>query len=219
MGGTITKEQAISRAQYLDLVYSQSGTLYDLIPNAPRPSNDQTKPTPGPHVDGMIGPVSTDTTGQMTGKHSQSTKATNPSSSVHTNTPSKPSSQTSEVNMVQSTTPKNPQQSEGKNKGNNNKKNKNSSEQSFPKTQENNTEGKRKQKDKYPCMICKEDHFTKDCPHLTEIHQYLERGTSSSTPAVLTNPFPPPATTTCHTNTSTPTRGKPRVPINEYLDG
>jgi hypothetical protein len=103
MGGVVTEEQAISRAQYLDLVYSQSGTLYDLIPNAPRSSNDQTKPTPGPHADGMIGPVSTDTTGQMTGKHSQSTKATNPSSSVHTNTPSKPSSQTSEVNMVQST--------------------------------------------------------------------------------------------------------------------
>ena len=31
MGGAVTEEQAISRAQYLDLVYSQSGTLYDLI--------------------------------------------------------------------------------------------------------------------------------------------------------------------------------------------
>ena len=35
MGGVVTKEQAISRAQYLDLVYSQYDTLYDLIPHAP----------------------------------------------------------------------------------------------------------------------------------------------------------------------------------------
>jgi hypothetical protein len=30
------------------LVYSQYGTLYDLIPNAPCPSNDLIKPIPGP---------------------------------------------------------------------------------------------------------------------------------------------------------------------------
>ena len=42
MGGAIIKEKAISRAQYLDLVYSQSGTLYDLIPQTPRPSTDPT---------------------------------------------------------------------------------------------------------------------------------------------------------------------------------
>ena len=40
MGGAITEEQAIARAQNLDLVYSQSGTLYDLIPHAPRPSTN-----------------------------------------------------------------------------------------------------------------------------------------------------------------------------------
>jgi hypothetical protein len=34
MGGAVTEEQAISQAQYLDLVYSQSGTLYDFLPNA-----------------------------------------------------------------------------------------------------------------------------------------------------------------------------------------
>jgi hypothetical protein len=37
MGGVVTEEHAISHAQYLDLVYSQTGTLYDLIPNAPHP--------------------------------------------------------------------------------------------------------------------------------------------------------------------------------------
>ena len=32
MGSAVTEEQAISRAQYLDLVFSESGMLYDLIP-------------------------------------------------------------------------------------------------------------------------------------------------------------------------------------------
>jgi hypothetical protein len=45
MGGVFTEEQVISHAQYLDLIYSQTGTLYDLIPDAPRPS---TNPTPKP---------------------------------------------------------------------------------------------------------------------------------------------------------------------------
>jgi hypothetical protein len=138
MGGIVTEEQAIIRAQYLDFVYSQSDTLYDMIPNSPQSSNDQTKPTPGPHADGMIGPISIDTTNQMTRKHSQSTKVTNPSSFFHTNSPSKPPTQTSEVNTVQSTAPKNPQQSRGKKKGNNNKKKKKYFEKLGPKTQENN---------------------------------------------------------------------------------
>ena len=32
MGGVVTKEQYISCAQYLELVYSQPETLYDIIP-------------------------------------------------------------------------------------------------------------------------------------------------------------------------------------------
>jgi hypothetical protein len=45
MGGVITEEEAISHAQYLDLVYSQSGTLYELILNAPHTSTDPSKPS------------------------------------------------------------------------------------------------------------------------------------------------------------------------------
>jgi hypothetical protein len=57
MGGVITKEKEIGHAQCLDLVYSQMGTLYDLILDAPRSS---TNPTPTPPVashvvDGVIG--------------------------------------------------------------------------------------------------------------------------------------------------------------------
>ena len=44
MGGAVTEEQVIIRDQYLDLVSSKSGTLYDLIPQAPHPSTDPAKP-------------------------------------------------------------------------------------------------------------------------------------------------------------------------------
>jgi hypothetical protein len=40
MGNVVTEEKAINHAQYLDFVYSQLDTLYDLIPNTPNLSND-----------------------------------------------------------------------------------------------------------------------------------------------------------------------------------
>ena len=57
MGGAVTKEQAISQAQYLDLVYSQSRMLYDLIPQAPCPSTDPTKPLAETPMDGIVGSI------------------------------------------------------------------------------------------------------------------------------------------------------------------
>ena len=36
-GGVVTEEQVIARAQYLDLIYTQSGTLYGKIPDVSRP--------------------------------------------------------------------------------------------------------------------------------------------------------------------------------------
>ena len=59
MSGAVTKEDVIRRAQHLDLIYSQLGTLYDIILQAPRPSNDKPRTTPGPHDDDVIGFVST----------------------------------------------------------------------------------------------------------------------------------------------------------------
>ena len=52
------EEQAIFRAQELDLIYVQSGILYEIIPNALRSSFDP-KIKPGPHVDGILGCTST----------------------------------------------------------------------------------------------------------------------------------------------------------------
>ena len=57
MGGVFTEEQAISWAQYLYLFYSQSGTLYDLIPQAPHPSTDPTKPPGEVPIDGIMGSI------------------------------------------------------------------------------------------------------------------------------------------------------------------
>jgi hypothetical protein len=67
MGGVVTKEEAITQAQYLDLVYSQSGTLYELIPNATHATNDPSKPSSTSHVDGVIGSVKTQSTSQSAG--------------------------------------------------------------------------------------------------------------------------------------------------------
>jgi hypothetical protein len=57
MGGVITKEHVIIHAQYLDLVYSQTGTLYDFLPDAPRPSTTTTSmtPTASHATNGVIG--------------------------------------------------------------------------------------------------------------------------------------------------------------------
>jgi hypothetical protein len=62
MGGVFTEEEAIARAQYLDLVYSQSGTLYELFPNAPRPS----KPSSTAHTDGFIGSIKIESSAEST---------------------------------------------------------------------------------------------------------------------------------------------------------
>ena len=50
MGRAVTEEKTINHAQYLDLVYSQSSTLYDLIPHAPRATYDPSK-HPQAHTD------------------------------------------------------------------------------------------------------------------------------------------------------------------------
>ena len=44
----------IFRAQELDLIYAQSGLLYEIIPNALHSSFDP-KVKPGPHADGIVG--------------------------------------------------------------------------------------------------------------------------------------------------------------------
>jgi hypothetical protein len=98
MGGVVIEEEAIARAQYLDLVYSQSGTLYELIPNATHATNDPSKPSSTSNVDGVIGFVKTQSTSQSTGTTQRPASTVAPSPTTPSSTP--PQNQVSEVNAV-----------------------------------------------------------------------------------------------------------------------
>jgi hypothetical protein len=130
MGGVVIEEQAISSAQYLDLIYSQMGTLYDLLPDAPLPSTFSTSTTPvASHVvDGVIGTFHA----QL---HSIQTSSTNPkpiSSNVqNAMSPTPPIDKTFEVNVVQSTPSGKNKSKKGKGK---NKEDKNNSQLERTKT-------------------------------------------------------------------------------------
>jgi hypothetical protein len=116
MGGIITEYQDIACAQYLDLVYSQSDTLYDLIPNPPIPSTNPTSvSTTASHaVDGVVGFVTQETKG----KPSNPSKFI-PSTTQVTTTTTSPicPEKTFEINTVQNTTSGKDQSSESKKKG------------------------------------------------------------------------------------------------------
>ena len=102
MCSAVTEEQAISRAQYLELVSSQSGTLYDLISQAPRPSTVPAKPPTEVPADGIVGSI-------------QSLSVSKLSKQTQTATPSTPKVST-KVNSIQSTQTSGNNKKKGKNK-------------------------------------------------------------------------------------------------------
>jgi hypothetical protein len=51
--GETSEEEDNFKSQQLDLIYAQSGMLYEIIPDAPRSNYDPRKNL-GPHVDGII---------------------------------------------------------------------------------------------------------------------------------------------------------------------
>jgi hypothetical protein len=46
------------KAQNLDLIYSQSSTMHDIIPHALKPLTDPKNPNPRPHANDVVGFVS-----------------------------------------------------------------------------------------------------------------------------------------------------------------
>ena len=58
MSESMTEEKIIHSSQQMDLIYSQSSTLYYLIPLVVRPSLDLAMLLKGTHADGVIGSVS-----------------------------------------------------------------------------------------------------------------------------------------------------------------
>ena len=59
--GVTNEEEAILLAQQLDLIYSHSGILYEIILEAPRPTHNVEKPKPRLHVDGVVGSMKSPT--------------------------------------------------------------------------------------------------------------------------------------------------------------
>ena len=104
MGGVVTEEQAISQDRYLDLVYSQYGTLFYLIPQDPRPNTDTAKPPVETPVNGIVGSIQ---------PFSVAKPAKKPNASA--TTPSTPKVST-EVNVIQSTQTPNNNKNKGKEK-------------------------------------------------------------------------------------------------------
>jgi hypothetical protein len=45
-------------------------------------------------------------------------------------------------------------------------------------------------KPRYPCLICGDDHYTKDCPRWAEVTKFLQGTPKPPTPAMLSQPFP-----------------------------
>jgi hypothetical protein len=105
------EEDTIMRAQQLELIYSQSGILYEIFPDAPRSILDKTRKRSGPHVDGIIGykPVDPFST-QLQQFSIQQSMANQTTGSVA------PPTQNSDVHSVKMTNPKATQQPDGKKK-------------------------------------------------------------------------------------------------------
>lgn len=82
-----------------------------------------------------------------------------------------------DVHVVDSSLTKSSSKEKGKNKNNQNLKDKTNKNESVDE----------KRKPRYPCFICDEDHFTKDCPHREEFSKFVK---GSQMPTVLKDPSP-----------------------------
>jgi hypothetical protein len=66
MSGVFFEEDAIMRAQQLELIYSQSGLLYEIFPDVPCSILDKTRQRVGPHANGIVGSTETKLAEQLT---------------------------------------------------------------------------------------------------------------------------------------------------------
>jgi hypothetical protein len=180
MGGIVIKKEAIAQAQYLDLVYSQSSTLYELIQNVTRATTDPSKPSSTSHVDGVIGSVKTQASSQLTGTTNQSALASTPSSTSLSST--SPQDQVSEVNAVQYSPS---QQYGGKKKTKNKTKKNNNKKQPKAQSPPPSTKNKPQRKPKFLCLICGDDHYTRYCPYHDEVAKPFKGNSQASMPWMI----------------------------------
>jgi hypothetical protein len=66
MSGVFSEDDTIMRAQQLEIIYSQSGLLYEIFPDAPCSILDNTRQRVGPHADGIVGSAQTKPAEQLT---------------------------------------------------------------------------------------------------------------------------------------------------------
>jgi hypothetical protein len=175
--GVFSEEEAIMRAQQFELIYSQSGLLYQIMPDAPRSILDKTRQRAGPHADGIVGSAQTKPAEQLTKQLQQ--LSIQHSAASQTTVSAAPPTQTSEVHSVQTMNPKANQHPEGKKKQ---RKKSKGDKKLNDKAGEGTTE---KRKARYPCNLCAEDHPTHLCPRLAEAQKFVTQHQQ----AVLTNPF------------------------------
>lgn len=184
LSGAATEEEVIMRAEHLYLISSQYGVIYEILPNAPRSFPDTTKTIPGPHAHGVIGSAANISTSQVVNQLGQMSLSSNTMvASQNTMTPANPT-QTSEINSIQNIHLKGNKQPGGKKKGKN-KANKQGGENN------NQAVDKKKRKFQYPCMLCQEEHLTKDCLYMEEATKFVAQKEAAKQPVVLTNPFRP----------------------------
>jgi hypothetical protein len=179
--GVFNEEEAIFRAQQLDLIYAQSGMLYHLLLDAPQKNHDP-RQNPRPHVNGIVGSTNVKSTDS----------ATKSAGGLASSGSSKPTQSTDVHSMQSLKNPNGDQQPNGnKRKGKNNRKggknnNKPKEKDNNGKHNDNTREGKKeKHKVKFPCKLCTDDHLTHLCPKLVEATRNL-----NIPPVVLMNPIP-----------------------------
>jgi hypothetical protein len=175
--GVFSEEEAIMRAQQFELIYSQSGLLYNILSDAPRSILDKTRQRARPHADGIVGSAQTKPAEQLTKQLQQ--LSIQHSAASQTTASAAPPTQMSEVHSVQTTNPKANQQPEGKKKQ---RKKSKGDKKPNDKAGEGTTE---KRKVRYPCNLCAKDHPTHLCPRLVEAQKFVTQHQQ----AMLTNPF------------------------------
>jgi hypothetical protein len=185
-----TEQEAIFKAQHLDLIYAQYGMLYHLLPDALW-STYNPRQNPGPHADGIVVSANVISTDSMTShlkELSLKKFVGGPTSSLSSNP-----TQSTDVLSMQSPTNPNGNQKLGRNKkkGRNNCKggkngNKPKDNENNEKMNNNAREGKReRRKVKFPYNLFIDDHLTHLYPKLEKVARLL-----SLSPVVLANTFP-----------------------------
>jgi hypothetical protein len=163
--GVTSEEEAIFKSQQLDIIYAQSGMLYEILPDAPRSKYDP-RQKPRPHSNGIVGSANVRSTDSVISnlKELYLNQSTGGPYSFMSSNPT----QSADVHSVQSSTGPNGNQQPGGNKKKGHNNNRKGGKNNKPKDNGNNErmnnnvgEGKKERHMvKFPCKLCTDDHLT-----------------------------------------------------------